>query len=72
MDEKQTLKQWIDESDNIVFLAELGYLQKVGYQTSEVKTDYITSNMIIHQKLLSVIVFITRTQKSFFGFIKIR
>lgn len=36
MQELEQLKQWIRESDNIVFLAEPVYRQKAAYQILEV------------------------------------
>ena len=51
MDEKiQKLKEIIDGSDNIVFLAEQEFPQKVVFRILEVWTDYTIRNMIIHRK----------------------
>lgn len=49
-DKIQQFKQLVEESNNIVFFGEQEYPQKVEFQTLEVKMDYITKNMIIHQK----------------------
>lgn len=51
MDEKiQKLKEIIDGSDNIVFLEEQEFPQKVVFRILEVWTDYTIRNMIIHRK----------------------
>ena len=46
MDEKwKQLKKWIDESDNIVFLAVRGYLRKAAFLISAVKMVFFRRSM---------------------------
>lgn len=48
--EIERLKQWIEESDNIVFLAGQEYLRKAGYRIFAVWTVCTIKNMTIRRK----------------------
>ena len=51
MTERETLKRWIGESDNVVFSVERVSLRRVEFLISEVRMDYIIRNMITRRKL---------------------
>ncbi len=46
----KTLAKWVGESQNIVFLAELGFRRKVGSPTFAVSMAFITKSMIFRRK----------------------
>lgn len=70
--EQEQLLQWIDESDNIVFLAVPVSQQKVKFRILEVLMDYINRTTIIHRKRFCPIVFISVTRKNFTVFTGIK
>ena len=65
MDEKwQQLKDWINESDNIVFFGGAVFLRKAAYRISAVWTDCIIRNISTRRSGSSVTAFTYKIRKS--------
>lgn len=66
------LRQWVNESDNIVFSVGRGCPQRAESRIFGVWTVSITSSMIIRRKPYSAIPFTEETRKNFIGFTVIK
>ncbi len=68
----EKLKEIIDASENVVFLAEPVCRRKAESRISEAWMVCTTRNINIRRKQLSAIVFICGIRKNFTGFIRIK
>ena len=64
-----SLKEWIQESNNIVFFGGAGVSTESNIPDFRVITDYIKRNIHIQLKLCCRIVFILVIRKNFLNFI---